>query len=77
MYKRKKALQLQQFEKLRGDPRLCSIRHVSKDNPRVLFVFTEGDDAIVLLSCVLEKSKNDYNEAIAQAKRRLAQLEED
>lgn len=71
------ALEQKQFHAITGHHGLYSIRHVSVSNPRVIFVFAESDTAIVLLSCTLEKSKNDYNEAIALAEQRLRLLEED
>lgn len=72
-----KALELQQFERLTNHRPLCAIRHVSKTNPRVIFVFAESDDAIVLLACTLEKDTSDYDQVIARAVERLRILEED
>ena len=71
------ALEQDQFHAVRGHSPLYSIRHVSVANPRVLFVFTETDGAIVLLSCALEKSTSDYDAAIKQAEKRLQLLNEE
>lgn len=68
------ALERDQFHTVIGHAPLYSIRHISVANPRVLFVFAESDNAIVLLSCTLEKSKKDYDEAIARAESRLRLL---
>lgn len=70
------ALQLQQFEQLTAKAPLCSIRHVSKTNPRVIFIFEKTESAVILLACALEKSKKDYEEVTARAKARLRALEE-
>lgn len=72
-----RALEQEQFHAIRGHSPLYSIRHISTANPRVLFVFTETEDAVVLLSCTLEKSKNDYDSAINRAETRLHLLEEE
>ena len=71
------ALERDQFHAVIGHPPLYAIRHVSQANPRVLFIFTESDGAVVLLSGTLEKSKCDYNAAILRAEDRLHLLEED
>lgn len=71
------ALERDQFHAVIGHSPLYSIRHISQSNPRVLFIFTESDGAVVLLSCTLEKSKSDYDAAIARAEERLNLLEED
>lgn len=71
------ALQFQQFEQLTNQSPLCSIRHVSKTNPRVIFVFQKTESAVILLACALEKSAKDYDEVIDRAKKRLRLLEED
>ena len=73
----REALQLQQFEALAGQSPLCSIRHVSKTNPRIIFVFANIEDDIILLSCTLEKGTVDYDQAIERAKSRWQSLEED
>lgn len=72
-----RALEQEQFHAIRGHTPLYSIRHISASNPRVLFVFTETDGAIVLLSCVLEKSTRDYDAAIKRAETRLQLLKEE
>ena len=69
-----KALTYQQFEKLTNEE-LYAIRHVGKQNPRILFgVFK--DDRFVLLSCCKEKDKKDYDSDIELANRRAKELKE-
>lgn len=70
----RQAIIYQQFEQLEGTE-LYAIRHVSKINPRVVFVYTEAHDRIVLLSAFKEKSRADYDRALEQARQRLRQLE--
>ena len=72
--KMEKSIQFQQFEKLEGQP-FYSIRHVSKINPRVIFVLIDNDENVILLSSCKEKSKGDYDRAIAKAQQRMHEME--
>lgn len=73
-----KALQLEGFESLSGtDPKLYSIRYPhSKLNPRVIYVYANGTD-IILLSAFKEGSKkgnSEYESAIKLTYDRLKYL---
>lgn len=72
----RKALQLEKYEHLEMDGwDICSIRYPkSKLNLRVLYIYTEDDD-ILLLAVFKEKSKNDYTRNIRLAIQRLKILE--
>lgn len=75
-YEQEKAVDLANFEKLKGVDRLYSIRHPkSKKNIRVIYTVVEG--SIILLTAFLEKNDGDYNRAINIAKKRLELLEND
>lgn len=63
----------QQFEYLTNE-NLFSIRHVSKLNPRVIFAYCAPEGQILLLSCVLEKNKSDYDKAINKANNIIKEL---
>lgn len=70
------ALSLPAFEKLNDTDRIYSIRYTkSIKNPRVLFVFFDGRN-IILLTSFLEKSKADYDKALEVAKNRLRLIKE-
>ncbi len=73
------ALQNQNFEKL-SNSSFYSIRHVSKLNPRVIFICfvenTDNLDEIILLTAFLEKDKKDYAKAIQKANSILKSLQE-
>jgi len=72
-----KALNLQQFEHLKGtsNPRLYAIRHSrSRINERYIFVFSY-EESIILLTSFKEKNSNDYQSAIIHAKNIYADLE--
>lgn len=72
------ALQRQQFEVIKQHAPLCAIRHVSRSNPRVIYVYTEQENAIVLLACGLEQAtEKNYKEIIFRAEQRLHLLEEE
>ena len=44
------------------------IRHVSKTNPRSIFIIADDDGNLCLLNCFLEKSPADYEVAKQKAK---------
>lgn len=72
------ALLGQQFEVVTQHAPLCAIRHVSITNPRVIYVYTEQEDAIILLACGLEQdTEKDYKEIVLRAEKRLHLLKED
>ena len=73
---KEKAIDLPQYEKLRDEEKLYSIRHPeTKKNVRVIYTIAEGK-IIILLVAFLEKNAGDYQKAIAVAKKRLKWLEE-
>lgn len=63
------------FERLSNEE-LYVIRHVSKTNPRVVFVTSDEDGNFILLNSFLEKSREDYEIAKDRAKGILKILEE-
>ena len=71
---KKKSISYKQFEKLK-DSDLYAIRHISKENDRVIFAFIDKNDDVLLLSACKEKSTADYRKAIAQAEERMRILE--
>lgn len=67
------AISLRDFECVtKGkEPKIYSIRYPrSQKNPRVLYVFIEGD-LILLLGAFLEKDRSDYSKNIEKAEKRL------
>lgn len=71
---KERAIDLQQFEKLKGVDRLYSIRHPeSKKNVRVIYTIEEG--AVILLTAFLEKNSGDYQKAKKTAQKRLQWLD--
>ena len=73
-----KALDMQQFEFLRGtsNPCLYAIRHPhSEINERYIYVYIDGE-AVVLLTAFKEKTATDYRAAISRAERVYRDLEE-
>lgn len=55
------------FEHLTNED-LYVIRHVSKTNPRSIFVTGDDDGNLYLLNCFLEKSRSDYEIAKEKAR---------
>lgn len=55
------------FERLSNED-LYVIRHVSKTNPRTIFVTGDEDGNLYLLNCFLEKNRSDYEIAKEKAK---------
>ena len=55
------------FEHLSNED-LYVIRHVSKTNPRSIFVTGDDDGNLYLLNCFLEKNRGDYEIAKQKAK---------
>lgn len=68
----RKALQLEKYEQLEVEGQgICSIRYPKSElNLRVLYVYLEDDD-ILLLAVFKEKSKSDYIRNIRLAAQRL------
>ena len=56
-----------QFERLSNED-LYVIRHVSKRNPRVIFVTSDEEGNVVLLNSFLEKKRGDYEIAKDKAR---------
>ena len=69
------ALSYQQIEKLKNCSGLYAIRYKSKLNPRVILAIN-FDSNIILLTAFKEKSKSDYNNAIARANERMCAIDE-
>lgn len=71
-----KAIDMPQYEKMKGEDDLYSIRHPeSRKNVRIIYTIYE--DAIIILGAFLEKNNGDYQKAIRRAKSRLKQLDTD
>lgn len=71
-----KAIDMPQYEKMKGEDNLYSIRHPeSRKNVRIIYTIYE--DAIIILGAFLEKNNGDYQKAIRRAKSRLKQLDTD
>lgn len=78
----KQALLLKPFEQLKSKETLYCIRHVSKLNPRVVFIcqLIEEDNSkvIILLTSFFEKdTAKDYALAIKKAKSIIRQIDEE
>lgn len=65
-----------QFEKL-SNCELFSIRHVSKQNERIIYYIIDEDDSVILLCAFNERNKSDYRNAISKAIQRLKILEKE
>ena len=63
-----------QFERLSNED-LYVIRHVSKRNPRVIFVTSDEEGNVVLLNSFLEKKRGDYEIAKNKARERMKLLQ--
>lgn len=61
------------FEHLKNTELFC-IRHVSKQNERVIYYIIDEDDSVILLCAFQERNKSDYRNAISAASRRLKEL---
>ena len=72
---KERAIDFPQYEKLRDEDNLYSIRHPkTKKNVRVLYTIADGS-IVILLVAFLEKNDGDYDNAISVAKRRLKWLQ--
>ena len=67
-------LNLAPFERLTNED-LYVIRHVSKHNPRVIFVAGDDDGNFYLIHSFLEKDRSDYEIAKQKAKDIIKQLQ--
>lgn len=72
----RRSLQFRDFEYIENtNPKLYAIRYPkSINNPRVIFIFKEGN-MVILLNTFKESSKNKYESAITIAENRLNNLE--
>ncbi len=64
------------FEKLENYD-LYSIRHVSKQNERIIYYIIDEDDSVILLCAFQESNTSDYRNAINTSLQRLKILKEE
>lgn len=70
------AVETEGFEWLEGSDVLCCMRYPhSKRNPRIVYVYADGEN-IILLTAFMEKASQDYKAAIKRSERAVERLKE-